>query len=55
VFRLVRAEHAAAQDIAEELLRSAERGGDPAGLVVGIARPGSARSGAVSWLKRRYR
>jgi predicted ATPase len=32
---LVRAEHAAAQDIAMELLRSAERAGDAAGLVVG--------------------
>ena len=35
VFHMVRAEHAAAQDIAEELLRSAEQEGDAAGLVVG--------------------
>jgi predicted ATPase len=35
VFHMVRAEHAAAQDIAMELLRSAERAGDAAGLVVG--------------------
>jgi len=35
VFHMVRAEHAAAQDIAVELLRAAEREGDPAGLVVG--------------------
>ena len=35
VFHMVRAEHAAAQEIAEELLRSAERDGDAAGLVVG--------------------
>jgi predicted ATPase/class 3 adenylate cyclase len=35
VFHMVRAEHAAARDIAEELLRSAEGEGDVAGLVVG--------------------
>jgi predicted ATPase/class 3 adenylate cyclase len=35
VFHMVRAEHAAARDIAEEWLRSAEREGDAAGLVVG--------------------
>ena len=35
VFHMVRAEHAAAQKIAEELLRSAEREGDATGLVVG--------------------
>jgi predicted ATPase len=35
VFHLVRAEHAAAQGIAEEWLRSAEREGDAGGLVVG--------------------
>ena len=35
VFHMVRAEHTAAQEIAEELLRSAEREGDAAGLVVG--------------------
>jgi predicted ATPase/class 3 adenylate cyclase len=35
VFHLVRAEHAAAQGIAVQLLRSAEREGDPAGLIVG--------------------
>ena len=35
VFHMARAEHAAAQEIAAETLRSAERGGDPADLVVG--------------------
>jgi predicted ATPase len=35
VFHMARAEHAAAQDIAAEALRSAERDGDAAGLVVG--------------------
>jgi predicted ATPase len=34
-FHMARAKHAAAQDIAEEALRSAERDGDAAGLVVG--------------------
>ena len=35
VFHMVRAEHKAAQEIAEELLRSAKREGDAAGLMVG--------------------
>jgi predicted ATPase/class 3 adenylate cyclase len=35
VFHMVRAEHNAAQEIAQELLRSANRDGDAAGLMVG--------------------
>jgi predicted ATPase/class 3 adenylate cyclase len=35
VFHMVRAEHSTARDLAEELLRSAERQGEAAGLVVG--------------------
>ena len=52
VFHLVRAEHAAAQDIAEELLRSAERDGTQPAWSSATVRSGSARSGGVSWSKR---